>query len=387
MATNYDIVICGGGVAGLWLLNVLTKAGFDVLLVEKDTLGGTQTIASQGMIHGGQRYMLGTNPSTHADSVSKLPERWDACLGGYGELDLRDVRVLSETQVMWSTGGLLAHFALSAATHVLKAKMRKLDVREVPEALAKLADTSVWELPEKVLDVGCLVAKLSAPHKARIRKASVDTLSRQGQLTVAGAKINAQAIICAAGLGNEELLALLDAGKGSSQRRPLRQFMVKSMPFALYGHGISTSYKPRVTITSYPLQSGGYVWYLGGALADEALPLPEHEAIAFAKKEMAELFNHLDWSGKQWSTWFGIRAEAHCPTGRLPSGPVVQEYSNVLVVWPTKLTLTPLLGDLVLERLVKKRVRPKQPGPSSPSSNVSLPPLAEVPWEQAAWTN
>lgn len=383
---KYDIVICGGGVAGLWLLNVLIKAGFDVLLLEKDALGGFQTIASQGMIHGGQRYMLGGSNSTHAESVAPLPDRWDACLGGRGELDLSGVRVLSETQVMWPTGGRLTNLALNAASQMVKAKTRKLDVREVPNALAGLKDLPVYELPEKVLDVASLVEALSAPHRVQIRRGSVDSLSRDGSLTVSGLQIQAQVIICAAGLGNEELLTLLDVGKGSTQRRPLRQLMVKAMPFPLYGHGITTSYRPRVTVTSHPLPSGGYVWYLGGAIADDTLSLTEYEAIAFAKKEMKELFDHLDWSQKLWATWYGLRAEAYCQNGRLPSGPVVQEYGNALVIWPTKLTMAPLLGDKVLSRLVEKGIRPKHSGSLLPQlHNLALPPLACFPWDQAGW--
>ena len=48
-----DVVIFGGGAAGLWLLDVLREAGFGVLLLEADRLGTGQTIASQGIIHGG----------------------------------------------------------------------------------------------------------------------------------------------------------------------------------------------------------------------------------------------------------------------------------------------------------------------------------------------
>jgi glycine/D-amino acid oxidase-like deaminating enzyme len=385
LTSKYDIVICGGGIAGLWLLNVLHRVGFNLLLIEKDALGGTQTMASQGMIHGGQRYMLGANPSTHAASVATLPDRWNACLSGQGELDLTGVRVLSETQVMWSTGGRLAHLALSAGTHTMKAKTRKLDGHEVPEVLASLTAFPVYELPEKVLDVGSLVEALSRPHKARLVKACVESLTRDGSLTVAGSQVKAQIVICAAGLGNEEFLTLLDAGKGNSQRRPLRQLMVKPMPFALYGHGITTSYKPRVTVTSYPLQSGGYVWYLGGAIADDTLTLTKDDAIAYAKREMLALFGHLDWTGKQWATWYGVRSEAHSQNGRLPSGPVVQEYGNALVVWPTKLTLTPLLGDQVLTRLAEKGVMPRYLKPASETFKLVPLPLASFPWEQEDW--
>jgi glycine/D-amino acid oxidase-like deaminating enzyme len=384
---TYDIVICGGGIAGLWLLNLLVNAGFSVLLVERDVLGGTQTIASQGMIHGGQRYMLGADSASHAGSVAPLPDRWDACLAGFGDIDLREVRVLSATQVMWPAGGPLAHLALISAAQTFKAKTRKLDAREVPKALNSAGCAPVYELPEKVLDIASLVKVLSARHVDHIRRGSVDTITREGFLTVSGLQIKAQLVICAAGLGNEALLSRLEAGEDCSQRRPLRQLMVKCMPFPLYGHGITVGYRPRVTVTSHPLSSGGYVWYLGGALADSTCSLSNDEAIAFAQKEMKALFGHLYWNGKEWATWYGVRAEPNGPSGRLPSGPVVRDYGNVLVVWPTKLTLAPLLGDRVLAYIEKKGFRPRRAGSLSPPLGLARPRIAPFPWDSADWVS
>lgn len=54
---NVDVVIVGAGIAGLWLLNILRSNGYSVILFENESIGGLQTMASQGMIHGGQRYM------------------------------------------------------------------------------------------------------------------------------------------------------------------------------------------------------------------------------------------------------------------------------------------------------------------------------------------
>ena len=384
---NYDIVICGGGIAGLWLLNVLTAKGFNVLLIEKESTGGTQTMASQGMIHGGQRYMLGENSSYHAESVSPLPDRWDACLRGHGELDLRGVEVLSQTQFMWPTGGVLTSLALNAATKTLKAKMKKLDEKNVPEALAGISYRPIYELPEKVLNVSSLINELSAPHADRIRRGCIEALTRDGLLMVSGIPVSARAVICTAGIGNEKFLRLLGAGELQSQRRPIRQIMVQPMPFPLYGHGVTTSYKPRITITSHPLDTGDYVWYLGGAIADEATEFSEVEAIKYAQKQMTLLFDYLDWSSKKWATWHGTRAEAYSPIGRLPQGPVIQEYDNVLVAWPTKLTLTPLLGDQVLSLLAKKGVRPKYSEDGLNTLPLESPSQAVFPWEEVKWTN
>ncbi len=380
---SYDIVICGGGVAGLWLLNVLKNEGYSLLLVEPNAVGGIQTIASQGMIHGGQRYLLGNNSSPHAQSVSSLPARWDACLSGQGEIDLTSVHLLSDTQVMWPAGGSLSYVALNTASYLVRANSRKLPKHEVPEALSA-SNITVYELPEKVLDVSSLIYALSRPHKDSIRRETVDSLKRDGSLTISGKKVNAQAIICVAGLGNEEFLRMLRAPTQSSQRRPLRQLMVKTMQFPLYGHGITTSYKPRVTITSYPLPTGGYVWYLGGAIAGHALKLTNDEAIAYAKKEMMDIFPSFDWSDKEWGTWYGYRAEPYMRNGRLPDSAVIQEYGSAIVAWPTKLTLVPLLGDKVLSFLARKRIKPMFASPII-FNEVDLV-YAELPWDSVEWT-
>ena len=46
--TRLDVVIFGGGAAGLWLLDELVRAGYEALLLEAGALGAGQTIASQG---------------------------------------------------------------------------------------------------------------------------------------------------------------------------------------------------------------------------------------------------------------------------------------------------------------------------------------------------
>ncbi len=51
-----DLVIIGGGVAGLWTLNRLRNAGLNAILLENSSLGGGQTMHSQGIIHSGAKY-------------------------------------------------------------------------------------------------------------------------------------------------------------------------------------------------------------------------------------------------------------------------------------------------------------------------------------------
>jgi len=379
---KYDVVICGGGIAGLWLVNTLSDKGYSVLLLEKEAVGGIQTLGSQGMIHGGQKYLLGGNVATAA-RIASLPARWDACLDGVGDIDLREVRVLAENQVMWPAGGLLARTALMVAAHRIKARMRKMSCTEYPKVFAsdRAFKGSAYVLPEKVLDMRSLVSVLYGRYADRIRKGTIETVDRDGHMTVSGFPIEAQLVISVAGLGNEEMLGLLGI-PDHSQRRPLRQIMVKTLPYPLYGHGVELKPSPRVTITSYESVDGGYVWYVGGSVATHSASLTDEEAIAFTKRELKSIFPYIDWSTKEWATWYGERAEARDPHGKLPEGPVIQDYGNVIVAWPTKFTFTPLLSDQIHALMRERNIEPKYAGDTF---DLARPPLGTPPWEKASW--
>jgi glycerol-3-phosphate dehydrogenase len=82
-----DIIIHGGGIAGLWILNLLKNLGYDALLIEPHGIGGIQTIASQGIIHSGLKYVLGGKINPLARAISTMPEVWKSALRGEGPLD------------------------------------------------------------------------------------------------------------------------------------------------------------------------------------------------------------------------------------------------------------------------------------------------------------
>jgi Glycerol-3-phosphate dehydrogenase len=49
-------IIVGGGVSGLWLAAELKARGIHCCVLDRGPLGQGQTLASQGMIHGGTKY-------------------------------------------------------------------------------------------------------------------------------------------------------------------------------------------------------------------------------------------------------------------------------------------------------------------------------------------
>ncbi|HYD18799.1 MAG TPA: FAD-dependent oxidoreductase [Patescibacteria group bacterium] len=381
----YDMIVFGAGIAGLWLANTLKRAGYNVIVIEKDKVGGVQTLASQGMIHGGQKYVLQGAVTGHASSLAKMPERWDSSFDGYGEIDLTSVKFLSEAQVMWPAGSVLSTAAVMGAAKLVNASTKKLKREEFPEPLAekKKFKGPVFELPEKVLEVKSLVEALAKKLEGRLLQGDVTEILPDGQVAVNGMIFRAQLVIFTAGTGNETALDLLRVKDKHAQRRPLRQVMVRRMEHPLYGHGITASPKPRLTVTSHPLKDSGFVWYLGGAIAEAGATLSAAETIAFAKSELKEVFPDIDWDTREWATWAGDRAEPFDAKGDLPPGPFVHQRGKVLMAWPTKLTFAPALTDRVFEWLKDKDIHPiaKDAPPPLPKAEIG-----QYPWETAEWS-
>jgi len=95
-----DVLIVGAGVAGLWLNARLRRQGFSTVLVENATLGGGQSVKSQGIIHGGAKYALHGALTGASEAIADMPRRWREALAGDGELDLSGVRVLSQAHYL-----------------------------------------------------------------------------------------------------------------------------------------------------------------------------------------------------------------------------------------------------------------------------------------------
>jgi hypothetical protein len=311
-----------------------------------------------------------------------MPQRWQASFDGRGEVDLTSVRILSETQIMWPAGSLVSSAAVLAAATLVSAHCKRLNQPDYPEALRKRRAIRgpVYSLPEKVLDVRSLILALSRDLTGRIVEGEITDLMPNGDVRVSGQSLRAKYIVFAAGTGNERALEMLKINERLTQRRPLRQIMVRPLPYALFAHGIADYGLPRITVTSYSIGPCQYVWYLGGAVAEQAANLDAAAALRFAQQELKQIFPQIDWDDKEWASWYGDRAEAFNAKGELPAGPSVCQQGRVLLAWPAKLTLVPALSDSVLEHFLDIAPSAKSPPPPLPSAGIG-----SYPWELASW--
>ncbi len=399
MTSSYstDIVIFGGGIAGLWLLNRLRGEGYQVVLLETNKLGGGQTLASQGIIHGGLKYALSGALTGAANVISAMPSRWRSCLAGEADVDLRGCRILSEHYYMWSDSGFRSKLKTFLGSKSLSGRVNVVEKQHYPEFFkAANSDGSLYKLPDFVLDTESLLEVLVEQQKQhifsikggsyRFIRNDSDNLSavilRNDESEIC---IEAQKFIFSAGEGNQNLISMAQLEKPESQLRPLNMVYVKGArlpPVFVHCIGDSFSLTPKLTVTSHTNSDGATVWYLGGEIAEAGVGKDAATQIREAQTMLATLFPWVDLQDTQWHCFTINRAEANVTTNYRPEDACFIEERNVLVAWPTKLTLTPNLADQVSEYFEALSLTPLAMNTSSALGEVlSLANPATARWE------
>lgn len=384
-----DIVIFGGGVAGLWLLNRLTAEGYQVILLELDQLGGGQSINSQGIIHGGLKYALHGALTGASRAIADMPRRWRDCIEGHGDIDLSTCRVLSEQYYMWSGPGFGSGLKTFFGSKAVAGKANLVASEETPEILRGRG--VLYRLPDFVIDSLSLIAALSAPQKHRIFTIADDSqrfvrdrekrnllVRMEGNLV----ELTANRYVFCAGQGNERLIGQADLGDPPPcQTRPLKMVSVSgaSLPrlfLHVLGKGLSAT--PALTITSHGNAEEETVWYLGGDLAEKGVSRSDAEQEESAKRLLRRLFPMLDFENLSWRCFDIDRAEPAGARGGRPDNATIVYEEDVIVAWPTKLTLAPALGDMVVARLTRDGIRPG--AENTLPATAASPPLGRPFW-------
>jgi len=370
MATNtqranieIDTAIIGGGIAGAWIFRALRDRGQRVVLLEAEGLGAGQTLASQGMIHGGLKYALSGNLTGASEAIADMPSRWQACLNydasnaRPGDVDLRNTELLSQRYYMFAGAGTLGRLTTFFASRALRGRIDKLSTHEWPDAFTGFKGT-VYGLNDFVIDTQALLQHLVRDAKTNVLKLRADghntTRTDSGfRIDLDDVALHAPRLISCAGTGSQDLLNALGIAEIAVQHRPLKQVLVRPKHnTALYAHCLTgvTRSEPRLTITTHATETG-CVWYLGGQIATEGVDRSDAQQIEHAKNELQACVPWLDWRDAEFSTLSIDRAEPRTDGGRRPDEAYVAEVDGFIQCFPTKLSLAPDLADRVLAHL------------------------------------
>lgn len=391
-AVAADVVVFGGGAAGLWTLDVLAARGVRALLVETNALGAGQTVGSQGIIHGGLKYTLQGLLTRSATAIREMPRVWRECLAGERVPNLAGVRMRSEFCYLWRTETLSSRLGMIGASFGLQVTPDIVPVERRPAVFAGCPGT-VATLAEPVISPASFVEVLRQRNLSRLLR--VDPQGVEFSATNAGTvaevrlacgrheiSLRPRLVVLAAGAGNADLLARLGRTSPAMQRRPLHMAIVRGNLPDLCGHCVDGA-KTRVTVTSERLPDGRAVWQVGGQIAEDGVAMSERELVSHASSELQAVLPSLDLRGTEWSTYRVDRAEGAIAGGKRPDDVQITREANVLTCWPTKLALVAELA-----RAVASQVEPSDESVLFPGEAIRewpRPDVAAAPWETATW--
>jgi glycerol-3-phosphate dehydrogenase len=387
-----DTVILGGGVAALWTANVLKQSGQSIVVLTNSPLGAGQSLAAQGVIHGGLKYAVGGKLTESSEALAGMPKRWLDALKGTGPVDLSGASLLSDHQLMWSLPNVVSQVVSFFGSKAVRGRSGAIPRDQYPEVF----DTGdyhgrLFRIEEPVVDPVGVIRELARGVADETRQIAWDDNARldakNGQIAAIEitegpgepVRLEAGHFLLAAGAGNGPLLQTIGISQPEMQLRPLHQLIIRKRdlpPF--YSVCVGTGPKPPLVSTTHIDSKGRTVWYIGGDIAEQnGVARSEEEQIAAGKELFAKLMPWIDLSDAEWFTWRGDRAEPLTGTGDRPSGAFCKRVGNVLVAWPTKLALAPDLADQVLRETAGSDVG------GSVSLDLPKPELGKAPWDLA----
>ncbi|WP_010587421.1 FAD-dependent oxidoreductase [Schlesneria paludicola] len=388
-----DALIFGGGAAGLWLLDRLSRDGHHVLLLEAHALGAGQTIASQGIIHSGMKYTLTGLLTQSAKTVREMSLVWRDSLLGRSTPNLSHTQLRSGFCLQWHADTLVARAGAMGPRYAMLPKPETVSMHERPAVLSGVFGV-VARTPEQVIAPRSFIQDLANQYRDRILKidakagmefelespgevAAVRLTSPADQSTL---ELKPRQVIFTAGAGNSQLRKHAGLSADLMPRRPLRMVLVRGDLPELNGHCLDGT-KPRVTITSEKDQQGRMVWQVGGEFAEESIRIDEKTLTERARSELSIALPGVGLRHAEWSTYAVDHAEGAMASGAGLESIQVLCAGNVTTGWPTKLALAPILAQEIASRARAPYVMTAFD--TTPFVHWPRPSVAQLPWDEA----
>jgi len=386
MRVNLDLLILGGGIAGLWTAAAARRAGYRIALLESRALGAGQTLESQGIIHAGLKYALLGQVNDTAQLIAAVAKDWTAAMASRGEVDLRGAKIAAPAQHMLVPGGLISSIAGALGHAALGDTIQNLKPDAWPGGLTELGfKGNVIAMQEPGMEIHSVLRALTAQLENvcyHYNPAAAKVVARADggleSITVNDVTFYPQHVVALAARGNAWLAEKLHF-KAAAQYRPLKMVLLKgNLPHA-YWHGVGGSFRPMFTISTHKTSSGETVWYIGGAVAEAGVQQDDETLFDATAAALKKYLPALNLQNMSWAALPVERVEGYDPRGWLPDRPSYQHHANVALGWVNKLTLAPLLAKEILAELHTPT------GGEIEKLPLPIVPIAENPWDHVTW--
>jgi glycine/D-amino acid oxidase-like deaminating enzyme len=388
-----DAVIFGGGAAGLWLLDRLSRDGHHVVLLESRELGAGQTVGSQAILHVGRTSTVNGLANRVVKPQRELPNLWRDALLGRIAPNLTRTRLRSECCYLWHADSASPQVTIADNGLAARIGSETLAADERPAALAEVAGP-VIRLHEQVICPASFLADLADQYRDRLllidaeqglkfrlnSPGEVDAIQLTSSSDGSTLELRPRQVIFTAGSDNARLRELVGLGVDALPSRPLHMVLARGNLPELNGHCIDAA-KTIVTVTSDIDDDGRTVWLIGGPLAENGLKLDPHAQAERVREELALILPSLDLRQIEWSTYRLDRAE--CERSNNSRREAVQVFcaGNVTTGCPTKLVLAPILAEEIADRASSPYIT--TPFDSTPLADWPRPETAALPWNEA----
>ena len=388
-----DAVIFGGGAAGLWLLDRLSRDGHHVVLLESRGLGAGDTVGSQAILHVGRTSTASGFANRAVSPQRELPNLWRDALLGRIAPNLTRTRLRSECCYLWQVESPGPQIAAVQSRFTASTDSETLAEDERPAALAEVAGP-VRRLPEPVICPASFLADLADQYRDRILQidaerglrfrlnspGEVDAIQLTSPADGSTLELRPRQVIFTAGSGNARLREFVGLSVAVLPSRPWHMVLVRGNLPELNGHCVEGA-RIIVTVTSDIDDDGRTVWQIGGPLAEHGCKLEPQVQTERVRAELARILPRLDLRAIEWSTYWLDRAEGELSHNSRREAVQVFCAGNVTTGCPTKLVLAPVLAEEIAARASSPYIT--TPFDSTPLSDWPRPETASLPWNEA----
>lgn len=388
-----DAVIFGGGAAGLWLLDRLSRDGHHVVLLEARGLGAGQTVGSQAILHVGSTSTESGLATRVIKPLRELPNLWRNALLGRIAPNLTRTRLRSECCYLWQVESLGLQVASGRSRLAVRSDSEILAPDERPAALAEVAGP-VSRLPEQVICPASFLADLADQYRDRLLQIDVEQglrfrLNSPGEVDAiqltsptggSTLELKPRQVIFTAGSDNARLRELVGLSVDALPSRSLHMVLARGNLPELNGHCIEAT-QTIVTVTSDIDDDGRTVWQIGGPLAESGFKREPHVQTERVREELARILPRLDLRAIEWSAYRLDRAEGELGSNSRREAVQVFCAGNVTTGCPTKLVLAPVLAAEIADRASSPYIT--TPFDSTPLADWPRPETAALPWNEA----